>query len=144
MPAGWYLYKDQTGFSVPIPKGASIERRGTEVYFQKDNRLLIVDQTDDPQPDPVADWEQQERDRRGKVYKNYQKIKLGPVKYFQKAADWEFTYTTSSGNPQHAVKRGLLTNPNQAYGISWYTSPADWQSSLDELQAIYQGFKPKS
>jgi hypothetical protein len=113
------------------------------VYFRKDNRLLIVDQTDQPQPDPVADWKNQEADRSGRVYRNYQRIKIVPVDYFVKAADWEFTYTTSSGNAQHAVKRGVITGPKQAYGISWYTSPQDWAGSLPDLQLIYQGFQPK-
>jgi hypothetical protein len=128
---------------VPIPVGASISHQGSEVYFKKDNRLLIVDQTDQPQPDPVADWKNQEADRSGRVYRNYQRIKLVPVDYFVKAADWEFTYTTTSGNPQHAVKRGVITGPKQAYGISWYTSPQDWAASLPYLQLIYQGFQPR-
>jgi hypothetical protein len=144
LPAGWTLYKDPTGFSVPIPSGASIERHGSEVYFRKNNRLLIVDQTDQPKPDPVADWKNQEAERSGRVYRNYQRIKIVPVRYFVKAADWEFTYTTTSGNPQHAVKRGVITSANQAYGISWYTSPGDWAAGLKDLQLIYQGFKPKA
>ena len=143
LPAGWTMYHDPTGFSVPIPAGASIRRQGSEVYFSKDNRLLIVDQTDQPQPDPVADWTQQEGARIGRVYRNYHRIKIVPVDYFTKAADWEFTYTTNRGNPQHAVKRGVITGPKQAYGISWYTSPGDWAGSLPYLQLIYQGFQPK-
>jgi eukaryotic-like serine/threonine-protein kinase len=83
--------------------------------------------------------------RRGRVYRDYERIKIEPVDYFVKAADWEFTYTTSSGNPQRAVKRGVITESGkQAYGISWYTSPDDWQDGLKDLQLIYQGFKPKS
>jgi hypothetical protein len=144
LPAGWYMYKDPTGFSVPIPEGSSIRRQGSEVYFRKNNRLLIVDQTDHPKPDPVADWKNQEADRRGRVYRNYQRIKIVPVDYFTKAADWEFLYTTEGGNPQHAVKRGVITSPKQAYGISWYTSPGDWSAAQKDLQLIYQGFKPKA
>ncbi|AGZ46123.1 Serine/threonine protein kinase [Actinoplanes friuliensis DSM 7358] len=145
IPKGWYRYSDDTGFSVPLPNGTSIERQGTEVYFTKNNRLLIIDQTDKPRPDPVADWEQQEDDRAGRNYRNYNRIKIQPVDYFVKAADWEFTYTTSSGNPQHAVKRGVITKAGkQAYGLSWYTSPGDWDAGKKDLQLIYQGFKPKS
>ena len=143
LPAGWIMYHDSTGFSVPIPAGASIRRQGTEVYFSKDNRLLIVDQTDQPQPDPVADWTNQEAARSGRAYRNYHRIKIVPVNFWTKAADWEFTYTTSQGNPQHAVKRGVITGPKQAYGLSWYTSPDDWAGSLQFLQLIYQGFQPK-
>jgi serine/threonine protein kinase len=143
LPAGWTMYRDGTGFTVPIWSGASIERRGTEVYFRKDNRLLIVDQTDQPKPDPVADWKQQEQARAGSAYRNYHKIRIERVNYFRSAADWEFTYTTSSGNDQHAVKRGVVVNDHQAYGLSWYTSPGDWNAAQQDLRLIYQGFRPK-
>jgi hypothetical protein len=142
LPAGWSMYRDPTGFSVPVPAGVSISHQGSEVYFRKDYRLLIVDQTDQPQPDPVADWKRQEADRSG-TYQDYQRIAIVPVDYFLKAADWEFTYTTSSGNPQHVVKRGLIAGPHQAYGISWFTSPADWAAGQKDLQLIYQGFQPR-
>jgi eukaryotic-like serine/threonine-protein kinase len=137
------MYHDPTGFSVPIPVGATIRPDGSEMYFQKDNRLLIIDQTDQPKPDPVADWTNQEADRRDRVYRNYHRIRLVPVKFWTKAADWEFTYTTPQGNPQHAQKRGVITGPKQAYGLSWYTSPSDWAASLPDLHLIYQGFQPK-
>ena len=109
VPNGWRLYQGD-GYSVPVPNGASVRAQGTEVYFTKNNRLLIIDHSEQPKADPVADW--------------------------------EFTYTTSSGNPQRAVKRGFITTPGkQAYSISWYTSPDDWAASQKDLQVIYQGFK---
>jgi hypothetical protein len=145
VPDGFYLYRDPTGFSVPVPNGLRADRRGSEVYFRDDRggRLLIIDQTDQPKSDPVADWKQQEADRRGRTYRDYQPIRIDAVQgYFQKAADWEFRYTTSRGNPQHAQKRGFVTGPNQAYGISWYTSPEDWDANRPVLESIYKGFKP--
>jgi eukaryotic-like serine/threonine-protein kinase len=114
------------------------------VYFTKNNRLLIVDHSENPKADPVADWKGQEADRRGTTYRNYRRIRLEGLDFHGKAADWEFTYTTKSGNPQHAVKRNIITTPGkQAYGISWYTSPGDWQAAQHDLQIIYQGFKPE-
>jgi hypothetical protein len=144
-PKGFYIYRDSTGFSVPVPNGWRGDRRGSEVYFQDNEggRLLIIDQTDQPKDDPVADWRQQEADRRGRTYRDYQAIRLEAVPdYFVKAADWEFLYTTTRGNRQHAQKRGFVTSPNQAYGISWYTSPGDWDANKSVLQTIYNGFKP--
>jgi hypothetical protein len=64
VPKGWDLYQGD-GYSVPVPGGTSVRSQGTETYFTKNNRLLIIDQTGDPKPDPVADWEQQEADRQG-------------------------------------------------------------------------------
>ncbi len=142
MPKGWYLYTDRTGFSLPLPNGWKPDRRGSEVYFRGGGRLLIIDQTDQPRSDPVADWRAQEADRGGRVYRDYRRIRLEAVDYFTKAADWEFTYTTSSGNRQHAQKRGFITGPRQAYGISWYTSPGDWDANKKALQIIYNGFRP--
>jgi serine/threonine protein kinase len=142
VPKGWYLYKGD-GYSVPVPDGASVRPQGSEVYITKNNRLLIIDHSEQPKADPVADWEAQEADRRGTKYRNYDRVALKPLTFHGKAADWEFTYTTSSGNPQHAVKRGFITTPGkQAYSISWYTSPDDWAASQKDLQVIYQGFKP--
>jgi hypothetical protein len=142
VPKGWYRYTDSTGFSVPLPNGWKGDRRGSEVYFERDGRLLIIDQTDSPKPDPVADWKGQEAVRRGTTYRNYERIRLESVDYFQKAADWEFLYTTRSGNPQHAQKRGFIVGPKKAYGISWYTSPGDWADAKAALETIYRGFKP--
>ena len=143
LPKGWKTYTDPTGFSVPLPAGIRPRKVGSELYFQWNNRLLIIAQTDQPKPDPLADWQQQERDRSGDQYRNYQRISLKRVDYFQSAADWEFTYTTASGNRQHAVKRNFLTSDTQAYSINWYTSPGDWTAAKKDIQAIYQGFKPR-
>jgi hypothetical protein len=144
LPAGWYLYKDGTGFSVPVPKGWRISHRGSEVYFQDnsgDGRLLIVDQTRQPKADPVKDWQTQEASRRS-GYRDYRRIGIRAVSYWDKAADWEFTRTSDSGNPLHVVKRGFITAPDQAYGISWSTSAGDWNANKDELALIYKGFVP--
>ena len=144
LPAGWYLYKDKTGFSVPVPQGWSVRRQGTEVYFQEPGgqyRLLIVDQTNRPKPDPVKDWETQEAARIDS-YRNYHRISIHAVSYWDKAADWEFTRTSESGNAVHTVKRGFITAKDQAYGITWSTSAGDWNANEANLQLIYKGFKP--
>jgi hypothetical protein len=143
LPAGWYRYTDRSGFSVPLPDGVRPTGKTSELRFRWNNRLLIIAQTGKPQPDPYKDWQQQERDRAGDQYRNYRRIKLERVDYFQSAADWEFTYTTENGNGQHAVKRNFLTSDTQAYSINWYTTPGDWNAAKNDLQVIYQGFKPR-
>ena len=144
LPAGWYLYHDKTGFSVPAPKGWSIRRQGTEVYFEERRgqyRLMIVDQTDKPQPDPVKDWQTKEADRISR-YRNYHRISIHAVSYWDKAADWEYTRTSDNGNPLHVVKRGFITAKDQAYGITWSTSAGDWNANKSNLALIYKGFIP--
>jgi hypothetical protein len=64
------------------------------------------------------------------------------VDYWDKAADWEFTRTSSSGNPLRVVKRGFITAKDQAYGISWSTSADDWDRFKPDLQTILDGFQP--
>jgi len=144
LPAGWHLYKDRSGFTVPVPANWTVSHRGTETYFTEQGgqyRLLIVDQTTTPAPNPVADWTEKESERIAS-YRNYDRISIKSVNYWDKAADWEYTRTSDNGNPLHVVKRGFITAKNQAYGITWSTSAKDWTGNLDNLQLIYQGFVP--
>ncbi|WP_438872639.1 protein kinase domain-containing protein [Paractinoplanes pyxinae] len=144
LPSTWRIYSDGSGYKVPLPKSASIRQSGSETQIRWNNRYLLIDQTDDPKPDALADWKQQERDRANRDYRDYEKVKLVPVSnYFKQAADWEFYYTTSTGNAQHAVKRNIIVSDSQAYSISWYVSPDDWAASQADLKRVYQWFQPK-
>jgi hypothetical protein len=139
------MHRDETGFQVPVPRSWSVSRLGTEVYFRENGgrfRLLIVDQTRKPAPDPVADWAEKERQRRGSTYRGYQRIRLEDVRYWDRAADWEYRRTSDSGNPVRTLKRGFITAPDQAYGITWSTSEGDWDQNQDELRLIFDGFRP--
>ena len=62
--------------------------------------------------------------------------------YWDKAADWEFTYDSGSGNRLHQVKRGFITAKDQAYGISWITPDKEWSANKSNLQLIYDQFVP--
>jgi hypothetical protein len=133
------------GYTIPLPKNAtSAGGSGTEVRWRWNNRLLIIDRSNSPQPNAYTDWKTQEASRRG-GYRDYSLIKLKAVQYrnYESAADWEFLYTTDSGNAQHAVKRNIRVDANAAYSISWYVSPADWAASQADLQVLYQGFQPQ-
>jgi hypothetical protein len=144
LPPGWHLYADPSGYKVPVPANWKVWHQGTETYFQEQGgqyRLLIVDQTTTPAPDPVADWTGKEWDRIA-GYRDYHRISIKSVDYWDKAADWEFTRTSSSGNPLHVVKRGFITAKNQAYGITWSTSEKDWNANKANLDLIYRDFVP--
>ncbi|HZO65476.1 MAG TPA: serine/threonine-protein kinase [Kribbellaceae bacterium] len=142
LPAGFERYRDRTGFSLAVPAGWNITRQSGRVYFREPegSRLLIIDQTDDPKPDPVADWEQQEQARRD-GYPDYRRIHIGPVDYFQSAADWEFTYAGRHGRV-HVLIRGTVTSPRQAYGIYWSTADGRWQDSLRYWRTFTETFRP--
>lgn len=143
LPAGWHLHEDQTGFKVPVPGNWTITKVKTETYFREPGanggRVLIIDQTDRPNGDPVQDWTNKERERN---YRDYQRIGINPVQMGQQAADWEYLYTSKDGNRLHVRKRGVVFREDQAYGISWVVGADDWDESLDDLDIIVKGFVP--
>jgi hypothetical protein len=142
VPAGFERHTDASGFSVAIPTGWTMQREGAHIYFREPggSRFLLVDQTDQPKADPVADWREQEAARKD-GYADYQRIRIEPVDYFEKAADWEFTYSTSSG-PRHVLIRGVVTSAHQAYGLYWSTPDSRWNESLPLYRTITATFRP--
>ncbi|MBM2619770.1 serine/threonine protein kinase [Actinoplanes sp. LDG1-06] len=142
LPDGWRDYRDATGFALYVPEGWTRSKEGRMVYFRRGSQVLGIDQTKKPAPDPVADW-------RGKAdyrvdrgdFPSYDEIRIDAVDYFEKAADWEFTFTRG-GTRQHVNNRGVVTSENQAYGIYWQTRDADWSSHEDDLQLIFDSFRP--
>jgi hypothetical protein len=144
LPAGWRIYRDRTGFSVAVPSGWRITRTGSIVYFRErdGSRVLGIDQTDSPKPDPLKDWQQQEAYRvdRGD-WNDYERIKIVRVDYFDSAADWEFTYAGTGGRV-HVVNRNFITAPDKAYAIYWSTPDSAWEDNLDEFALITSTFRP--
>jgi len=127
-----------------VPADWTVDRQGGRVYFREPGgaRFLLIDQTDQPKPDPVADWRQQEAARKD-GYDKYQRIRIEPVDYFEKAADWEFTYAATSGR-RHVLIRGVVTSDNQAYGIYWSTPDTQWTESRSLYQTFTKTFQPAS
>ncbi|MEV0730790.1 protein kinase [Polymorphospora sp. NPDC050346] len=144
VPEGWRLHRDPTGFSVPVPEGWQVRREATRVRFEEPRfgRLLMIDQTDQPQPDPVADWRSKEGHRRSTT-RNYQRVgEIRAVDYWDKAADWEWTYTSNRGNKLHVRNRGFITAPDKAYAIYWSTTEDRWNDDLAMFDVIAAGFRP--
>jgi serine/threonine protein kinase len=142
VPAGFRRHTDSTGFSLVVPEGWTVGRDGQQVSFREPggSRRLLIDQTDQPKADPVADWRQQEQVRRD-GYADYRRIRIEAVDYFVKAADWEFTYAAGSGR-QHVLIRGVVTSDDQAYGIYWSTPESQWPTSRAVLRTITDSFRP--
>jgi serine/threonine protein kinase len=146
VPAGFHLYKDPTGFSIAVPDGWQLSHDGHLLYVRDpndSNRYLMVDQSDEPKSDPVADWTQQESERSG-GWPGYQRIKIVAVSYFEKAADWEFTYTGDGGATVHVVNRGVVTSPHQAYGLYWQAPNSEWQADLPYWNTFTSTLVPAS
>ena len=104
--------------------------------------FLLIDQTDHPKPNPLADWRQQEAARRS-TYANYHLIRLAAVHYAEaeRAADWEFTYT-GSGGPTHVLNRNVLANAHQAYALYWSTPASGWTADHHYFSAFAGTFRP--
>jgi hypothetical protein len=141
LPAGWREYTDSTGFSLYVPANWRVSREGTMVYFRGDGRVLGIDQTDQPRPDPVADWRGQAatRVRRGD-FPGYSEIRIEAVPFWQKAADWEFTY--NEGGRIHVNNRGFVVSPRKAYGIWWQAPDSQWPDASEDLRLIFESFRP--
>ena len=145
LPRGWIDYRDTTGFSVYVPKGWNRSREGSMVYFRDPatGRVLGIDQTTKPASNPVADW-------RGKAsyrvargdFPGYDEIRIVSVRYWLKAADWEFTFNGRTSR-QHVNNRGFVVAKDQAYGIWWQTRHADWAAARPDLQLVFDSFRPK-
>ena len=144
LPKGWRDYHDPTGFRVYVPSGWTRSKEGSIVYFRnyRTGRVLGIDQTDKPQPNPVADWRGKAdyRVRRGD-FPGYHEIHIVAVPYFRKAADWEYTFNGSSAR-QHVNNRGFVVSSSQAYGIYWQTRDADWNAARTDLQLVFDSFRP--
>ncbi len=145
IPAGFYRFTNSTGFSIGVPDGWQISHVGHYVYItDPDNGgiFLLIDQSDNPKPDPLADWEQQQASRESS-YPDYHLIRLQSVNYPQaeKAADWEFTYDRS-GVMVHILNRNVLANAHHAYALYWSTPESDWNAYFRYFQAFAATFRP--
>ena len=145
MPAGYHRFTNSTGFSIGVPDGWPVSHSGHYVYItdpSDSNVYLLIDQSDHPKPDPLADWEQQQANREGS-YPDYHLISLRSVSYPQaeKAADWEFTYV-KNGVLVHILNRNILANGSHAYALYWSTPESGWNADYHYFQAFAATFQP--
>jgi hypothetical protein len=145
LPAGYYRFTNATGFSIGVPRGWKIEHDGHYVYIRDpaDSGIyLLIDQSDQPRSDPLADWQQQAAARQSS-YPGYHLILLKAVTYTQaeKAADWEFTYERD-GVTVRVLNRNVLANAQHAYALYWSTPASDWDADYHYFQAFADTFTP--
>lgn len=144
VPEGFTRFEDPTGFAIAVPDGWEVVRDGPRVDFVEPGggRFLRVDQTDTPQPDPVADWEQQAASAAQRL-PGYTEIGIEQVEYRDyDAADWEFTWTPEDGPPLHVLNRNLITAPDQAYALYWSVPDEQWEDNLDVFEVFAESFEP--
>ncbi len=144
-PAGYYRFTDPTGFSIGVPSGWQISHVGHYVYIQdpaNSGIVLIIDQSDQPKPDPLADWQQQASARQHS-YLGYRLIMLRAIRYpqAQKAADWEFSYNRD-GVVVQVLNRNILANAHHAYALYWSTPASEWDANYHFFQFFAATFQP--
>jgi eukaryotic-like serine/threonine-protein kinase len=144
LPAGFTRYSDPTGFSIGMPAGWQVLHDGHLVYIRDPNggRFLLIDQSNHPRPDPLADWRQQEAARIS-TYPGYHRIRLRTTQYPQaeQAADWEFTYYLN-GQLTHVLNRNVLANADHAYALYWSTPASEWDASFYIFRDFAATFRP--
>ncbi len=144
IPAGYHGFRNSTGFSIAVPDGWRVSHQGHYVYLIPPSGadFLLIDQSDHPQPNPLADWQQQEANRES-TYPGYHRIRLESVSYPQaeKAADWEFTYYRQ-GVLTHVLNRNVLANAHHAYALYWSTPASEWGQSWHIFKVLAQTFRP--
>ncbi|KUP95957.1 serine/threonine-protein kinase [Thermobifida cellulosilytica] len=139
-------HEDSTGFSLDVPEGWSVERRGSSVFFRNpDGGYLQVDQTDSPGDDAKEDWENQARGASGR-FSNYDLIGIEysdhpSMERYVTASDWEFTFT-SNGRQMHAVNRGFHTE-KKGYALFLVYPEDDWEETgAALLDRMSESFEP--
>jgi len=105
-------------------------------------RFLLIDRSNHPKPDPLADWRRQEASRIS-TYPGYHRIRLRAVHYAQaeRAADWEFTYY-QNGQLVHVLSRNILANAHHAYALYWSTPASKWGASFHLFHIFAATFRP--
>jgi eukaryotic-like serine/threonine-protein kinase len=145
LPAGYYRFTNSTGFSIGVPAGWQISHVGHYVYIQDPSSpgvFLLIDQSNTPKPNPLADWQQQAANRES-TYQDYHLIRLQSVRYPQaeKAADWEFSYVRN-GQAVRVLNRNVLANSDHAYALYWTTPDSAWNADYHFFQAFAATFRP--
>ncbi|MFC3504335.1 protein kinase [Micromonospora krabiensis] len=143
LPAGWKLHRDPAGFALPLPDGW-VRRNGGQntIVFDEANGVgeLLVQWTNNPQPDAEADWRSKEPDRKNFVT-NYKFVSIERCDFWKTCADWEWL-EDRDGTRIHVRNRGFVTASNRGYALRWEVAEKDWQAKLADFDRIAKGFVP--
>jgi eukaryotic-like serine/threonine-protein kinase len=142
VPDDWQAMEGAT-YQVAVPAGW--EERGasgnrTDYVDPDSGAYLRVDHTDDPAPDPLADWETAAADF-SQRHDGYEEVRLEPVTYRDyDAAIWEYRYS-DGGADLRAVNLNIVDG-DHAYALNLQSEESDWDEVGGLLPAITAGFQP--
>jgi hypothetical protein len=128
-----------------VPAGWTRSKSGPRTYFREPggSRFLQVDQTTDPKPDALSDWEAQERSVAQRLA-GYRRIRIERVEYRGwNAADWEFTWR-SGDRRLHVLSRNIRVSDERAYALYWSVPDDRWAPSRPLFDTFAATFRPAS
>ncbi|MEY9962364.1 putative Ser/Thr protein kinase [Streptacidiphilus sp. MAP12-16] len=134
------------GSSIEIPTGWTLVSRSASSWkYRGPAGTLQLDSTATPGHSAVAAWQNEEAQVSGN-FANYQRVRLQTVSYRDgwDAADWEWTYTSRTGQALHALNRGFVPDPQHGYAIYWTAADATWHDVRNQelLRHFFSSFQP--
>lgn len=144
VPEGWTTYEGPNGvYTIAHPEGWQVQPAdGPRVRIRdpESGSYLLVDWTDEPRPDPVADWRSQSQTFASR-HEGYQEIRIEPFDYRDyNAAVWEFRYR-DQGVDLHVANLGFVAG-DRGYALYFQTHEDQWQSSQPTFASFRQTFQP--
>jgi tRNA A-37 threonylcarbamoyl transferase component Bud32 len=144
VPDGWTEYRHPAaGYTIAHPEGWQVEPAGgprVDIRDPGSGSYLRVDWTDEPRPDPVADWRTQSEGFASR-HEAYREIRIEPYEYRDyNAAVWEFTYR-DGGADLHVANLGFVAGP-RGYALYFQTPAASWDASQDTFTTFRETFQP--
>ena len=143
VPEGWQRF-DGPVYSVAHPADwQPQEGSGPRIDLTdpQTGTYLRLDYTDDPEPDPVADWEQASDDF-AQRYGNYEEIRIEAVDYRDfDAALWEYSYVTD-GQRFHAYNLGF-TDGECGWALNLQAPESAWSEMEPKFEQFMATFEPQ-
>ncbi|AXV07380.1 Serine/threonine protein kinase [Euzebya pacifica] len=138
VPEGWQTHQPEGApYTVAHPADWVVEPSGgtlTDITDPNGPAYLRLDWTDDPAPDPVADWEAYEQDFAA-AHPGYERLRLEPTTFNgEPAAIWEYRYGGGNGT-LHAYNLNV-SGSDYGYALNFQTSESRWADDV----ALFEGF----
>jgi eukaryotic-like serine/threonine-protein kinase len=144
VPRGWTRYEGPNGvYTIAHPAGWQVqpgEQGRVRIRDPESSSYLLIDWTNEPRPDPVADWRTQSQGF-AERHEAYQEISIAPFRYRDyNAAVWEFRYR-DQGVDLHVANLGFVAG-NRGYALYFQTHEDKWASSQSTFERFRQTFHP--
>jgi serine/threonine protein kinase len=137
-------FKEHTapGFSAAVPDGWKLAASGGQATFTgpKDSGIRVIVEDTTPQTDGGLS-ELSRREAEGGL-ESYIQVQLQAAKYRGwKAADWEYTYTSSNGVPMHALTRFVTVDDTTAFTIMFDMPELKWDDQANARRVFLDTFR---